>query len=161
MILTFELIEKREITEEHKKIFVDLLKKQNKVRGDLSTKIDKCFHLCIVKKNNLPIAMGAIKQKTKSVFSVQKANVPELEQKINKELGYLYTEHLEKGKGISSQIVKLLLSEYNDTNLMATTESIENPGMIKILKRNDFKIFGNDFKSEIHENKLCLFLKFK
>ena len=159
MIISFELIEHKSITEKHTEIFIELLKKQNKVKGEISKKIKKCILLCIVKQDEKPISMGAIKQKTKSVFGNLKANKPELENKIDYELGYLYTCESYNGKGIANQVVKLLLSEFKNANLMATTESSKNPGMVKILLRNDFVITGNQFQSEIHEDKLSLFVK--
>lgn len=161
MIISFELIENRNITDKHKEIFIELLKRQNKVTGEIHKKIEKCLLLCIVRCNEIPIAMGAIKQKTKSVFGSLKANKPELENKIEYELGYLYTSESHNGKGIANQVVKLLLSEFKYSNLMATTESSENPGMVKILLRNGFVLEGNQFQSVIHKNKLSLFIKYK
>ncbi len=44
---------------------------------------------------------------------------------------------------------------------MASTEISVNPGMVKILESNGFKLFGKPWKSSIHEHFLGLFLKFK
>ncbi len=39
MIISFELIENRNITDKHKEIFIELLKRQNKVTGEIHKKI--------------------------------------------------------------------------------------------------------------------------
>ena len=44
---------------------------------------------------------------------------------------------------------------------MASTEITNNPGMVKILERNGFRLFGKPWKSKIHSHYLGLFLRFK
>lgn len=160
MTLSFELIKKDKLTDEHRKIFADLLKKQGKVKGILIEKADRCKLICITKVNNKPVAIGAIKKKTLSDFNKSKANLPELADLFDWELGYFYTSETVLGKGIANQIAKLLTSEFKEENLMATTELSTNPAMVKILLRNGFELFGNPFKSGIHNNILGLYLKF-
>ena len=46
MTLSFELITKDKLTDEHRKIFADLLKKQGKVKGILIEKADRCKLIC-------------------------------------------------------------------------------------------------------------------
>lgn len=159
MLIKYLLIHKNEIKEQHKLIFGDLLKKQNKVQGDLYKKTNKCELICIAKLNNKPVAIGAIKEKTKSVFGIAKANLPEIENLINWELGYFYTEPNMNGQGIAKNIAKLLIDEYKGFNLMATTELEKNPAMVSILTRNGFELNGS-FNSVINNNTLGLFLKF-
>lgn len=161
MVLTFELIHKKEITDKHRKIFADLLKKQGKVGGDYQEKADRCKTICIVTCENYPIAIGAIKEKTKSDFSSAKANLPNLEKLFEWELGYLYTSEPMTGKGIANQIVKLLISDFGNDNLMASTELSANPSMVNILLRNGFEKYGSPYKSQLHDNILGLFLKFR
>lgn len=160
MILTFEIIQKENIIDKHRKIFAELLKKQGKVGGDYQKKADRCKTICIVTCDNLPIAIGAIKEKTKSDFSSAKADLLNLEKLFEWELGYLYTDKSMTGKGIANQITKLLISDFGNYNLMASTELNANPSMVSILLRNGFEKYGNPYKSELHENMLGLYLKF-
>lgn len=160
MILSYELIEKKDLVEEHKIILADLLKKQGKVKGPFSKKADRCEFLCIAKYNNKPVAIGAIKKKTKSDFNSNKADLQSLEKLFDFELGYLYTSEEMSGKGIASQITKLLISNFKQENLMASTEISANISMEKILIRNGFEKYGKPYKSERHDNVLSLYLKF-
>lgn len=160
MILTFELIHKKDITDNHREIFADLLEKQGKVGGDYRRKADRCKTICFVTSDNIPIAIGAIKEKTKSAFSPTKANLSNLENLFEWELGYLYASELMTRKGIANQITQLLISDFGNGNLMASTELSANPSMVKILLRHGFERYGSPFKSQLHDNILGLFLKF-
>jgi len=160
MKIVYHIINKNDLTEIHRTVFGTLLKEQNKVRGDLSTKAGRCKVICIVNKNDEPIAIGGIKTKTRSDFNPEKANLSELANDFEWELGYLYTKPAFGGQGIASNVVKLLLNECESTNLMASTEISKNPGMVKILERNGFRHFGKPWKSDIHANFLGLYLRF-
>ncbi len=103
---------------------------------------------------------GAIKEKTISVFEPGKADVPELSDAFEWELGYFYTEKEFQRCGIASKLNEILISDFGQGNLMATTEISENPAVTKILDKNGFKQVGNTWKSIMHDNKLGLFLKF-
>ena len=76
-------------------------------------------------------------------------------------MGYIYTNPHFTGKGIASTMVNLLIVEYGDENLIASTEISANPIMVKILSKNGFRHYGNPWKSAIHTNYLGLFLKYK
>ncbi len=66
-----------------------------------------------------------------------------------------------KGQKIAQNIVRILIHHFGNNNLMASTEISANPGMVKILESNGFKLFGKPWKSSIHEHFLGFFLKFK
>jgi GNAT superfamily N-acetyltransferase len=159
--INYQTIDKNNFNEDHRKILANMLKKQGKVRGSFNQKIDKCKLVCIAWVNDDIAAIGAIKEKTQSVFSAKKAGLPELSNDFEWELGYFYTQEKYAGKGIASMIAKLLIEEYGEENLMASTEITANPAMVKILKKHGFRLFGKPWKSDIHENCLGLFLKFK
>jgi len=161
MVLEFKIVFKKNIEDSDRKIFADLLKKQNKVKGNLQTKADRCKLICIVSKDKQPIAIGGIKPKTRTDFDLNKANLPEIGKEFDWELGYLYTESDYSGSGIAGFLVKTLIREYGKENLMASTETTQNPAMVRILEKNGFKQYGKPWKSEIHENYLGLFLKFE
>tara|TARA_R110002050_G_scaffold167946_2_gene299014 strand:- start:7219 stop:7395 length:177 start_codon:yes stop_codon:yes gene_type:complete len=57
-------------------------------------------------------------------------------------------------------MVRLLINEYGNENLMASTEINTNPAMVKILEKNGFRHYGKPWKSNIHNSYLGLFLKF-
>lgn len=157
----YEIIHKTDFNKTHREIFAKKLEEQGKIQGNLSSKVDRCKLICIVKIDDSPVAIGAIKQKTLSDFDSQNAGLPELSDKFEWELGYLYTQKEYRRRGIASAIVRLLIESYGDDNLMASTEISANPSMVKILERNGFRLYGKPWKSNIHENFLGLFLKFK
>ena len=117
--------------------------------------------ICIANLENDIVAIGAIKRKTQSDFSPEKAGLQELSSDFEWELGYFYTQEKYVGQGIASMIAKLLIEEFGEGNLMASTEITANPAMVNILQKNGFRLFGKPWKSGIHENDLGLFLKFK
>lgn len=157
----YKIIDRHNLTNKDRKIFAELLKKQGKVEGNLLSKADRCKEICIAYVDDIPVAIGGIKKKTKTDFDKKKANLLELEKDFDWELGYIYTEKNFNGKGISSSIVKLLLQKNKNINLMASTEISENPAMVSILQKNGFSLKGKSWKSNIHENELGLFLKCK
>lgn len=159
--ITYKIIRNNEIQNKHRIIVGDFLKKQKKVKGDPYSKADRCKYICIGYSNEKPIAMGAIKRKTPSDFLEQKANIPNKASEFDWELGYMYTEKEFTKRGIARRIAAILLEEYGDYNIMASTEIKDNPGMVKILKTFGFEHFGSLWKSGIHKNDLGLFLKFK
>ncbi len=161
MNIEFQIIHRNDFQESHRQIFSDLLREQGKVQGDLLSKVDRCKIICIVMSNSEAIAIAGIKKKTNSDFSTEKANVPESSELFDWELGYVYTKDDFNGKGIASTMVKLLLYEYGNENIMASTEISANPVMVRILEKNGFRHYGNPWQSGIHSNYLGLFLKYK
>ena len=161
MKITYHIIDKKDFDDTHRKILADMLKQQGKVKRPFDQRIDRCKLLCIANVENNVAAIGAIKQKTPSDFSDEKAGLPELSNYFKWELGYFYTKERYIGQGIASMIAKLLIKEYGEGNLMASTEITANPAMVHILQKNGFRLFGKPWKSDIHENYLGLFLKFK
>lgn len=141
--------------------FGEMLRKQGKVQGDFGAKADRCNLICLAKINNDVVAIGAIKQKTKSDFSNDKADLESMGKEFDWELGYFYTESQYLGRGIASNITRILIEAYGENNLMASTEINNNPAMVKILEKNGFRLFGKPWKSVIHDHYLGLFLKLK
>lgn len=160
MTLKFEIIHNKDILAEHRSVFAELLKLQGKVKGDLLTKADRCKCICIVSIGDKPIAIGGIKPKTIEYFQKDKAELMNMEGSFEWELGYLFTDTNHSGKGIATNVSKLLLQEFGKNNIMASTEISANPCMVKILEKNGFRQYGKPWKSSIHENYLGLFLKF-
>lgn len=161
MIPKYKIILKEDLTNDDRKIFAELLLKQQKVKGDLFLKADRCKEICIAYIDNTAVGIGGIKRKTVTDFDKEKANIKELEKDFDWELGYLYTEENYNGIGISNGIVKNLLERNTNENLMASTEIFQNPAMVRILEKNEFLRKGKSWKSEIHKNELGLFLRYK
>lgn len=157
--LRFEIVDRIDLTDDHRQIFEHFLGKQNKVKGDLTKKADRCRILCFVKNQGEPVAIGAIKKKSESVFYPQKANVVDLESKVNWELGYIYVDQSHQGQGIATRIVTALLDVFRKESLMATTEIKANPAMVKVLERSGFRRYGKSWPSRIHKEQLGLFLR--
>ncbi|EJG1632236.1 TPA: GNAT family N-acetyltransferase [Vibrio parahaemolyticus] len=161
MKLEFEVVDKIDLQDHHRQLFADMLQLQGKVQGNLLTKADRCKSICIASIDGKPVAIGAIKTKTCSDFTDIKADLPQLEKEFSWELGYLFTDPKFQGQKIARNIVQVLIHHFGSDNLMASTEITANPGMVKILESNGFKLFGKPWKSSIHEHFLGLFLKFK
>ncbi len=161
MKIEYEIIRREDFEDEHRKLFSEMLQKQGKVQGNTMSKADRCKMICIAKIDSKVVSIGAIKKKTESDFSNEKAGLTEFADQFEWELGYLFTENGYSGKGIASTIARTLIESYGNDNLMASTEISENPAMVKILEKNGFRLFGRPWKSRIHENYLGLFLKYK
>lgn len=161
MNIEYQIIIKERITDSHRKTFAELLEEQGKVKGNLNLKADKCKMIAFVIKDGEAIGCGGIKEKTPSDFSKEKANLPVESQNFDWELGYIFTKPTYSGKGIASTLIGYLITEYGDENLMASTETSANPGMVRILEKNGFRHYGTPWKSGIHSNNLGLFLKYK
>jgi len=159
--IEYEIIQSKDVDESVSKIFDEMLRKQGKVGINPKNKANRCMLLCIVRSDGDVAAIAAIKKKTKSDFSDEKAGLPDLAGKFEWELGYFYTAEKYSGQGIASNAARLLLDSYGSGNLMASTEVSANPGMVKILERLGFRLFGKPWKSSNHENYLGLFLRFK
>jgi len=161
MKIEYEIIEKNDFEDSHRDVFSDMLSKQGKVKGNLKSKVDRCKLICIAKIDGKPVSIGAIKQKTQSDFSCDKAGIPKLSDDFEWELGYLYTDSDYGKRGIASAVTNMLIESHGKDNLMASTEVTANPAMVKILENHGFRLFGKPWESGIHENYLGLFLKFK
>ena len=160
MKIEYQIIHSEEFNSDHRKLVAEMLAEQGKVKGNLKDKIDRCKLLCIVKVDDKVVAIGAIKKQTKSDFNSEKAGLPSLSDEFKWELGYLYTRPDYGRKGVGSNVVKLLIDNYGNGRLMASTEIAANPAMVKILERNGFRSYGKPWTSGVHDHFLGLFLKF-
>lgn len=159
MNVQYEVVRAEELTSSIKRVFAEMLKKQGKVMGNLDAKADRCKMIALAKVNGHVVAIGAIKPKTRSVFSLDKAAVPSMEKKFEWELGYLFTLKEYAGQGIAKKLSNILVEEAGSKNLMASTELSENPRMVKILEEMGFRKYGTSWKSQIHGHDLALFLR--
>lgn len=158
--IIYKLASPKNISVVDKNTFLKLLIQQGKIVNPTMEKINRCTALCLCKLDNEIISIGAIKPKTSSDFNSDKSGLEKFRNDFSLELGYCFTLSAHTGKGFSSSIVKLLLDDFNNTNIMASTELRLNNSMIRILEKNNFKHFGNPWKSTIHNGTLGLFLKF-
>jgi len=161
MKIEYQIFHKAEFDKKLRVLLAKMLEEQGKIQGNFNSKIDRCKLLCVATIDNNQIAIGAIKQKTSSDFDSQKAGLSDLCNDFEWELGYLYTQKDYEGHGLATNIVRLLINSYGNDNLMASTEITDNPAMVKILKKNGFRLFGKPWKSSIHNCYLGLFLKFR
>lgn len=159
MTVKYQTYKKCEFNIEIKQTLAMMLKKQGKVKGPFDEKASNCELICIAYLNDEPIAIGAIKKVSESVFNLGKSGLINRSNEFKFELGYLYTDPNCLGKGIASEIVDRLLNEIGFVNLIATTEVDANPAMVRILKNKGFKLAGNPWKSRIHREDLGLFLR--
>ena len=148
-----------EIKTEIATAFVELLKEQDKVQNPSVDKILKCKEICICYFDGKLAAIGAIKPKTASVFKSNKANLEFIASEFEWELGYCYTRKKYRNKGISTYIVRMLLADVGECNLMASTEIYYDNPMVNILEKHGFCLWGQPWKSSIHGGLLGLFLR--
>ena len=106
-------------TEDEKQQIVNLLIKQGKVINPSIEKLNNCRIISALSVDNEIISIGAIKPKTASDFSKEKADLEPRSKEFDWELGYCYTEPEHTRKGYSSAIVDELISKGEDTNLLA------------------------------------------
>ena len=161
MRIAFQVLARNEINDSVRETFAEALKRQGKIQGNVNEKADRCKLLYIARIDDQVVGIGAIKEKTRSDFSEQKADVTKRADEFDWELGYLFTDPAHTRKGIATNIAKLLVDAHGQGNLMASTEVSANPGMVKIFKKLGFRRYGKPWKSAIHENYLGLFLRFQ
>lgn len=155
--IEYDLINQSNFSKEDGMHLAYFLEKQGRVRGNLLSKIDRCKIVCFASSSGERIGVGAIKKKTSEDFNY--AELPELAQKFDWELGYFYTENEFTGLGIGKGIASRLIKAFGEGNLMASTEFENNPSMDRILVSNGFKLFGKSWTSRMTGNKLGLYLK--
>lgn len=146
------------LTEQEKQYFMKLLMLQGQVDKPSIEKLNTCPILCIAYDNELPIGIGAIKQVYKKPF--EKAEIPELKNLFNVELGYIYVLDKKKyrGKGIAKKICANLLEKLSSKNVFATTEeNIKNP-MKYILEKFGFKRAGKTYTGTKTKKTIGLYL---
>lgn len=156
----YELNEPKNFSSSNRQAFRDLLVKQAKVTNPTIEKVNRCSLLCFCKVDNEIVSIGAIKPKTRSDFSFTKANLGDLQNDFQFELGYCFTLPDHTGQGHSSKIVDILINRIGHVNLMASTELRVDNSMVGILVRRGFKQYGKPWKSTVHNGTLGLFLKF-
>lgn len=144
-----------------KEKLLSLLIAQGKVIDPTIHRLNRCESICSCEQDGVMVAMGAIKPKTNSDFSALKSGEIVRNEDFKWELGYLYTDPKERGKGHSQKIIEYLLERFGDHNLMATTESNANNPMRHILEKNGFVRYGKTWKSRIHGGELGLYLRYK
>ncbi len=157
--ITYKIYNKEEITDDIADDFLKLLKKQEKVRNPNTNKIKLCRQIILCYVENNFAGIGALKPKTRSDFNILKADLPNLEEKFEWELGYFYTDPNYRKLGIASIMTKLLLYGKENENFLATTEIYNTNPMIYILEKHGFRQCGKVWKSTIHDGVIGLFLK--
>lgn len=158
-ILSFELLGNEEITDAKAAVFVQLLQEQGKVRNPSVPKVKACKQIIFAHWNGQTIGIGAIKPKTLSDFRPGKADLQELIENISFELGYFYVRDTYQGLSISSTLARLLLRDFTDLNLIASTELHAGNPMVTVLHKNGFHRMGKSWRSGIHRGDLGLFVK--
>ena len=158
--INYNKVFQKDITNSLADAFVAMLIKQRKVRNPNAKRVKACLSLCICYIDAEIVGIGAIKPKTSTDFSYSKANLPALEKEFEWELGYCFTEPKYQKRGLSSNVVRILMADFINHNIMATTELRADNSMQRILERNGFRQYGQPWKSSIHDDIIGLFLRF-
>ena len=79
------------------------------------------------------------------------ANVTDLKDDFEEEIGYLFIDSNQNGKnyrglGIGKNITYMLLTKVNNRNVFATTEFNQSNAMFHILKKFGFESIGKPYK---------------
>ena len=159
MKITFEVNSPNEFKKNQIEEFLNLLILQKQVSNPSIQKINASTLICIVYADNVAIGIGAIKQVYKTPFD--KAEVSELKDKFEFELGYLYVKDCKKyrGLGIGKTICKLLLKELGNKNVFATTDIDEKNVMKYILESLSFVKTGKIYSGASTQKSIGLYLK--
>lgn len=159
--LTYKIIDTNEITTALATEFIDLLVKQGKVDKPTVARIQSCQKIVMCYSDKTLIGIGAIKPKTNSDFTKQKADLDTVNKKFEWELGYFFVDNDYRGYGISTTMARLLLIGKEKENIMASTELYPKNAMINVLEKFGFRQYGKPWPSMRHDGTLGLFLKFK
>ncbi len=146
------------LTRQQLQYFQKLLKLQGQVRNPSMEKIKSCPFLCLAYHNELPVGIGAIKEVYKTPF--EKANVNELREKYDIELGYIFVldKKTFRGKGIAKSICSALINMTKKKNIFATTEESDENAMKWILKNLGFIQTGQTYIGTTTEKNIGLYL---
>lgn len=139
--------------------FLELLLKQGQVSNPNIEKLRRCPFLGMVYENDNLIGIGAIKQVYKRPFD--KSGIPELKDKYNFELGYIFLIDKEeyRGKGIGKSLCNKLLKQVENKNIFATTEENDENPMKFILKKIGFSKSGENYTGEETGKQIGLYLR--
>jgi|SRR5690606_25070288 len=113
----------------------------------------------MVYENDNLIGIGAVKQVYKRPFD--KSGIPELKDKYNFELGYIFLIDKEeyRGKGIGKSLYNKLLKQVENKNIFATTEENDENPMKFILKKIGFSKSGENYTGEETGKQIGLYLR--
>jgi len=161
MTLTFKIDIPNKLSQKDRSNFLKLLILQGQVSDPNAVKVNSCPLICIVYVDNIPIAIGAIKQVYKTPFV--KANVANYKNDFNHELGYLFVINSVaknvRGLGIATTICRLLIKHLEVSNIFATTEDSSKNPMLHILYKIGFKKLGDTYKGGQTKKNISLLVK--
>lgn len=158
MEIKYFIEEPNNLSDQQRQYFQKLLKLQGQVDNPSMDKINSCQFLCLVYDNELPIGIGAIKEVYKTPFD--KAEVANLKDKYDLELGYLFVLDKKKyrGKGIAKSICSGLLNKTGLRNVFATTEEKNENAMKWILEKFEFIKTGQTYLGAKTKKNIGLYL---
>ena len=157
--LTYQVVDKNNITTDIAQVFIEHLTKQGKVTIPSIDKVQSCCRIVLCFADDELIGIGALKQNKSLAF--EKAGLLSIKEVFALELGYFFISETFRGLGVSTAIARLLLLNQLEENILATTELYPNNPMMKTLEKLGFKHYGIPWKSIWHDGTIGLFLRFK
>lgn len=159
MAREFYIIDNQKFGDQKKKEIITLIKEGEAVdEYFLKLGIDRAKMIVGCFDENKLIGVGVIKRPLESykkrIFSESITN--DDIRNYDFELGYLSVDKVYQRHGIASEIVRILLNQFN-TNIFATTR---HSGMRKILLANGFHESGKPYRNS-NNNKLQLYVRRK
>ncbi len=133
------------------KVFHDIVVEGRQVITEgLMDRIKASDFLSFCESENEVVGVASIKNPNsdykKDTF--RKANVEELADHYAYEIGYAVTKETHRRKGISEQLIKLLMDNSTAKSFYATTK---NDGMRKLLEKIGFEKLGDNYKNYKNE----------
>lgn len=157
MELNFKIKKTKDCTPDEINNFYELAKKAEQVDiVGLLNRIRNSRLLAFCYNKGSLVGISAIKKPNdnykKRTFT--KAGIENESSNFKFELGYSFTENKFRGKQISYELNKQLISELLDENIFAITA---NPGMKNILTKTGFTEIGNTYKGKHNIEELQIF----
>jgi len=149
--MTIKVLKPEKCSSDQLNAFFGLVIEGNQVsRNGLMKRIKAADFLSFCELDNKVIGVASIKNPDnnykKSTF--KSANVEELADKFDYEIGYAVTKETHRRRGISEQLIKSLINNSTTKSFYATTK---NDGMRSLLEKVGFSKLGDDFLNDNNE----------
>ena len=149
--MTYKILSPDKCDSQQLKNFYDIVVEGGQVLvNGLENRIKGADFLSFCESENEVVGVASIKNPDnaykKNTF--RKANVEELSDNYNFEIGYAVTKETHRRKGISEQLIKSLMENSNSKSFYATTK---NDGMRHLLEKIGFTKLGDNYLNNDNE----------
>lgn len=145
--MIYKLLTPDKCNQHQLKVFYEIVVEGGQVIVDgLEDRIKTADFLSFCEIENEVVGVSSIKNPDRGYKkdTFRKANVENLADNYTFEIGYAVTKETHRRKGISEQLIKLLMENSTSKSFYATTK---NDGMRKLLEKIGFAKLGANFKN--------------